>query len=102
MAESSFGVLSDLSPSTEELTNIEYDIKLSSTMQKLEDDWPESSFPQALIQPRRHLFTSLRRACLHAAMLNVYGHMRAPSHRPTRGNMAVLDPTYLHPLKQEE
>ena len=29
-------------------------------------------------------------------------HMRAPSHRPTRGNMAVLDPTYLHPLKQEE
>ena len=34
-------------------------------------------------------------------MLNVYGHMRAPSHRPTRGNMAVLDPTYLHPLKQE-
>ena len=36
-----------------------------------------------LIQPRRHLFTSLRRACLHAAMLNVYGHMRAPSHHPS-------------------
>ena len=34
------------------------------------------------------------------AMLNVYGHMRAPSHRPTRGNMAVLDPTYLHPLNK--
>ena len=62
---------------------------------KLEDDWPESIFPQVLIQPRRHLFTSLRRACLRAAMLNVHGHMRAPSHRPTRGNMAVLDPTYL-------
>ena len=40
-------------------------------------------FPQALIQPRRHLFTSLRRACLRAAMLNVYGHMRAPSHHPS-------------------
>ena len=40
-------------------------------------------FPQALIQPRRHLFTSLRRACLRAAMLSVYGHMRAPSHHPT-------------------
>ena len=25
-----------------------------------------SIFPQVLIQPRRHLFTSLRRACLHA------------------------------------
>ena len=50
---------------------------------KLEDDWPESIFPQALIQPRRHLFTSLRRACLRAAMLSVYGHMRAPSHHPT-------------------
>ena len=49
----------------------------------LEDDWPESIFPQALIQPRRHLFTSLRRACLRAAMLSVYGHMRAPSHHPT-------------------
>ena len=36
-----------------------------------------------LIQPRRHLFTSLRRACLHAAMLNVYGHMRDPSHHPS-------------------
>ena len=31
----------------------------------------------------------MRRACLHAAMLNVYDHMRAPPHRPTRGNMAV-------------
>ena len=50
---------------------------------KLEDDWPESIFPQALIQPRRHLFTSLRRACLRAAMLSVYGHVRAPSHHPT-------------------
>ena len=50
---------------------------------KLEDDWPECIFPQALIQPRRHLFTSLRRACLRAAMLSVYGHMRAPSHHPT-------------------
>ena len=50
---------------------------------KLEDDWPESIFPQVLIQPRRHLFTSLRRACLRAAMLSVYGHMRAPSHHPT-------------------
>ena len=49
----------------------------------LEDDWPESIFPQVLIQPRRHLFTSLRRACLRAAMLSVYGHMRAPSHHPT-------------------
>ena len=49
----------------------------------LEDDWPESIFPQALIQPRRHLFTSLRRACLRAAMLNVYGHMRAQSHHPS-------------------
>ena len=49
----------------------------------MEDDWPESIFPQVLIQPRRHLFTSLRRACLHAAMLNVYGHMRAPSHHPS-------------------
>ena len=29
---------------------------------KLEDDWPESIFPQALFQPRRHLFTSMRRA----------------------------------------
>ena len=64
--------------------------------QELEDDWPKSIFPQVLIQPRRHLFTSLRRACLRAAMLNVYGHMRAPSHRPTKGNMAVLDPTYLY------
>ena len=36
-----------------------------------------------LIQPRRHLFTSLRRACLRAAMLSVSGHMRAPSHHPT-------------------
>ena len=26
---------------------------------------------------------------LHAAMLNVYDHVRAPSHCPTRGNMAV-------------
>ena len=50
---------------------------------KLEDDWPESIFPQVLIQLRRHLFTSLRRACLRAAMLSVYGHMRAPSHHPT-------------------
>ena len=49
----------------------------------LEDNWPESIFPQVLIQPRRHLFTSLRRACLRAAMLSVYGHMRAPSHHPT-------------------
>ena len=57
---------------------------------RLEDDWPESIFPQALFQPRRHLFTSMRRACLRAAMLNVYGHMRAPSHRPTRGKMAVF------------
>ena len=68
---------------------------------KLEDDWPESIFPQVLIQPRRHLFTSLRRACLRAAMLNVYGDTRAPSHRPTKGTTAVLDPAYLHPLKQE-
>ena len=52
-------------------------------MNKLEDDWPESIFPQVLIQPRRHLFTSLRQACLRAAMLSVYGHMRAPSHHPT-------------------
>ena len=44
---------------------------------------PGSIFPQALIQVRRHLFTSLRRACLRAAMLSVYGHMRAPSHHPT-------------------
>ena len=51
--------------------------------QRLEDDWPESIFPQVLIQLRRHLFTSLRRACLRAAMLSVYGHMRAPSHHPT-------------------
>ena len=36
-----------------------------------------------LTQPQRHVFTSLRRACLHAAMLNVYGHMRAPSHHPS-------------------
>ena len=50
---------------------------------ELEDDWPESIFPQAIIQPRRHLFSSLRRACLRAAMLSVYGHMRAPSHHPT-------------------
>ena len=49
---------------------------------KLEDDLPESIFPQVLIQLRRRLFTSLGRVCLHAAMLNVYGHMR--------GNMAVL------------
>ena len=56
---------------------------------QLEDEWPESIFPQVLIQPRRHLFTSLRRACLRAAMLNVYGHMRAPFHHPTRGNMAL-------------
>ena len=28
---------------------------------KLEDDWPESIFPQVLIQLRKHLFTSLRR-----------------------------------------
>ena len=49
----------------------------------LEDDWPESVFPQVLIQLRRHLFTSLRRACLRAAMLSVSGHMRAPSHHPT-------------------
>ena len=75
---------------------------MNPVVTKTRDDWPESIFPQMLIQPRRHLFTSLRRACLHAAMLNVYGHMRAPSHRPTRGNMAVLDPTYLHLLKQEE
>ena len=54
-----------------------------SPSQKIEDDWPESIFPQALIQPRRHHFTSLRRACLRAAMLSVYGHMRAPSHHPT-------------------
>ena len=46
---------------------------------QLEDDWPESIFPQVLI----HLFTSLRRACLRAAMLSVYGHRRAPSHHPT-------------------
>ena len=52
-------------------------------VQKLEDDWPESIFPQVLIQPQRHLFTSLRRACLRAAMLSVYAHMRAPSHHPT-------------------
>ena len=51
--------------------------------QELEDDWPESISPQALSQPRRHLFTSLRRACLRAAMLSVYRHMRAPSHHPT-------------------
>ena len=38
-------------------------------------------FPQVLIG--RHLFTSLRRACLRAAMLSVYGHVRAPSHHPT-------------------
>ena len=44
---------------------------------------PKAYFSQVLIQPRRHLFTSLRRACLHAAMLNVYGHMRAPSHHPS-------------------
>ena len=50
---------------------------------KLEDDWPESIFPQVLIQLRRHLFTSPRRACLRAAMLSLYGHMRAPSHHPT-------------------
>ena len=50
---------------------------------KLEDEWPESIFPQVLIQPRRHLLTSLRRACLRAAMLSVYGRMRAPSHHPT-------------------
>ena len=50
---------------------------------ELEDDWPESIFPQVPIQPQRHLFTSLRRACLRAAMLSVYGHMRAPSHHPT-------------------
>ena len=55
----------------------------STSKNKLEDDWPESIFPQVLIQPRRHLFTSLRRACLRAAMLSVYGHMRAPSHHPT-------------------
>ena len=42
-------------------------------------------FPQVLIQlrMRRHLFTSLPRACLRAAMLSVYGRMRAPSHHPT-------------------
>ena len=56
---------------------------ITNPTQKLEDDWPESIFPQALIQPRRHLLKSLRRACLRAAMLSVYGHMRAPSHRPT-------------------
>ena len=50
---------------------------------ELEDDWPESIFRQVLIQLRRHLSTSLRRACLRAAMLSVYGHMRAPSHHPT-------------------
>ena len=55
-----------------------------------EGDWPESIFFfKRSLQPRGHLFTSMQRACLHAAMLNVYGHMRAPSHRPTRGNMAV-------------
>ena len=36
-----------------------------------------------LIQLWGHPFTSLRRACLRAAMLSVYGHMRAPSHHPT-------------------
>ena len=58
-------------------------IVLQQPQPKLEDDWPESIFPQVLIQPRRHLFISLRRACLRAAMLSVYGHMRAPSHHPT-------------------
>ena len=58
-------------------------VPLQKSTTELEDDWPESIFPQALIQPRRHLFTSLRRACLRAAMLSVYGHMRALSHHPT-------------------
>ena len=58
-------------------------MEFKEIQKQLEDDWPESIFPQALIQPRRHLFTSLRRACLRAAMLSVYGHMRAPSHHPT-------------------
>ena len=57
---------------------------------KLEDDWPECIFPQALFQPWRHLFTSMHRACLHAAMLSVYGHTRAPSHRPTRRNFTAV------------
>ena len=52
-------------------------------IKKLEDDWPESIFPQVLIQLWGHLFTSLRRACLRAAMLSVYCYMRAPSHHPT-------------------
>ena len=34
----------------------------AASKNKLEGDWPESIFPQVLIQPRRHLFTSLRRA----------------------------------------
>ena len=57
--------------------------QIASHNTQLEENWPESIFPQALIQPRKHLFTSLRRACLRAAMLSVYGHMRAPSHHPT-------------------
>ena len=55
----------------------------------LEDDWPESIFPLSSLPAAETPFTSMRRACLRAAMLDVYGHMRAPSHRPTRGNMAV-------------
>ena len=55
----------------------------SKQVNRLEDDWPESIFAQVLIQPRRHLFTSLRRACLHAALLNAYGNMRPPSHHPS-------------------
>ena len=31
---------------------------LVTGIKKLEDDWPESIVPQALFQPRRHLFTS--------------------------------------------
>ena len=54
----------------------------TNSRETLEDDWPESIL-EVLIQLRRHLFTSLRRACLRAAMLSVYGHMRAPSHHPT-------------------
>ena len=59
------------------------EIRKTPINSKLEDNWPENIFAQVLIQPRRHLFTSLRRVCLHAAMLNVYGHMRAPSHHPS-------------------
>ena len=41
---------------------------------KLEDDWPESIFPQVLIQPRRHLFTSLRQACPRGDAQCVWSH----------------------------